>query len=197
MTGAATDPVAWQQHIRDKKRREGLAKRFKNPKDSLKLVIVRDMWLTGFDVPCLHTMYLDKYMRSHGLMQAIARVIRVFGNKPGGLVVDYLGIAHELKQASQHTQRVGGRVQPRCPKRTRSQRCSDVIKSAATCSIRGRHVRRLADGGSPCREQHIHRNQRPDGEQLRPRLVWRDLFDAQRAADHATDSRHLLDWLSD
>jgi type I restriction enzyme R subunit len=99
MTGAATDPVTWQQHIRDKKRREGLAKRFKNPKDSLKLVIVRDMWLTGFDVPCLHTMYLDKYMRSHGLMQAIARVNRVFGNKPGGLVVDYLGIAHELKQA--------------------------------------------------------------------------------------------------
>jgi len=99
MTGAATDPVTWQQHIRDKKRREGLAKRFKNPKDSLKLVIVRDMWLTGFDVPCLHTMYLDKYMRSHGLMQAIARVNRVFGSKPGGLVVDYLGIAHELKQA--------------------------------------------------------------------------------------------------
>lgn len=99
MTGAAADPVKWQQHIRDKKRREGLAKRFKNPKDSLRLVIVRDMWLTGFDVPCLHTMYLDKYMRSHGLMQAIARVNRVFGNKPGGLVVDYLGIAHELKQA--------------------------------------------------------------------------------------------------
>jgi type I restriction enzyme, R subunit len=99
MTGAATDPVNWQQHIRDKRRREGLAKHFKNPKDGLKLVIVRDMWLTGFDVPCLHTMYLDKYMRSHGLMQAIARVNRVFGNKPGGLVVDYLGIAHELKQA--------------------------------------------------------------------------------------------------
>ncbi len=99
MTGAATDPVIWQQHIRDKRRREGLAKRFKSPKDALRLVIVRDMWLTGFDVPCLHTMYLDKYMRSHGLMQAIARVNRVFGNKPGGLVVDYLGIAHELKQA--------------------------------------------------------------------------------------------------
>lgn len=99
MTGAATDPVNWQQHIRDKRRREGLAKRFKNPKDAMKLVIVRDMWLTGFDVPCLHTMYLDKYMRSHGLMQAIARVNRVFENKPGGLVVDYLGIAHELKQA--------------------------------------------------------------------------------------------------
>ncbi len=99
MTGAATDPVSWQQHIRDKRRREGLAKRFKDPRDPMKLVIVRDMWLTGFDVPCLHTMYLDKYMRSHGLMQAIARVNRVFGNKPGGLVVDYLGIAHELKQA--------------------------------------------------------------------------------------------------
>lgn len=99
MTGAATDPIGWQQHIRDKRRREALAKRIKNPKDSLKLVIVRDMWLTGFDVPCLHTMYLDKYMRSHGLMQAIARVNRVFGSKPGGLVVDYLGIAQELKLA--------------------------------------------------------------------------------------------------
>src|SRR5579885_1099779 len=99
MTGAAADPVEWQQHIRDKRRREELAKRFKDPKDPMKLVIVRDMWLTGFDVPCLHTMYLDKYMRSHGLMQAIARVNRVFGNKPGGLVVDYLGIAQELKQA--------------------------------------------------------------------------------------------------
>jgi type I restriction enzyme R subunit len=97
--GELTDPANWQQHIRDKRRREGLAKRFKNPQDSMKLVIVRDMWLTGFDVPCLHTMYLDKYMRSHGLMQAIARVNRVFRNKPGGLIVDYLGIAHELKQA--------------------------------------------------------------------------------------------------
>ena len=99
MTGSAADGPEWQQHVRDKRRREALAKRFKDPKDPFKIVIVRDMWLTGFDVPCLHTMYLDKYMRSHGLMQAIARVNRVFKDKPGGLVVDYLGIAHELKLA--------------------------------------------------------------------------------------------------
>jgi type I restriction enzyme R subunit len=99
MTGSATDPLEWQQHIRNKPRREALAKRFKAPKDPFKIVIVRDMWLTGFDAPCLHTMYVDKPMRGHGLMQAIARVNRVFKDKPGGLVVDYLGLAHELKQA--------------------------------------------------------------------------------------------------
>ncbi len=99
MTGSASDPLEWQEHIRNKPRREALAKRFKDPKDPLKIVLVRDMWLTGFDAPCLHTMYADKPMRSHGLMQAIARVNRVFKNKPGGLVVDYLGLAHELKQA--------------------------------------------------------------------------------------------------
>jgi len=99
MTGSASDPLEWQEHIRNKPRREALAKRFKDSKDQFKIVIVRDMWLTGFDAPCLHTMYLDKPMRSHGLMQTIARVNRVFKNKPGGLVVDYLGLAHELKQA--------------------------------------------------------------------------------------------------
>jgi type I restriction enzyme R subunit len=99
MTGGKGDPLPWQTHIRSKTRREDLAKRFKNPKDPFKIVIVRDMWLTGFDAPCLHTMYVDKPMRSHGLMQAIARVNRVFKDKPGGLVVDYLGLAHELKQA--------------------------------------------------------------------------------------------------
>jgi type I restriction enzyme R subunit len=99
MTGSASDPVEWQQHIRNKTRRETLARRFKDPKDPFKIVIVRDMWLTGFDAPCLHTMYMDKPMRGHGLMQAIARVNRVFKDKPGGLVVDYLGLAHELKQA--------------------------------------------------------------------------------------------------
>ena len=99
MTGSASDPVEWQQHIRNKAGREELAKRFKDPDDPLKIVIVRDMWLTGFDVPCLHTMYMDKPMRGHSLMQAIARVNRVFKDKPGGLVVDYLGLAHELKSA--------------------------------------------------------------------------------------------------
>ncbi len=99
MTGSASDPADWQPHIRNKGRREALASRFRDPKDSFQVVIVRDMWLTGFDAPSLHTMYIDKPMRGHGLMQAIARVNRVFRDKPGGLVVDYLGLAHELKQA--------------------------------------------------------------------------------------------------
>jgi type I restriction enzyme R subunit len=99
MTGSASDPSEWQQHIRSKQRREALAKRFKDPDDSLKVVIVRDMWLTGFDAPCMHTMYIDKPMQGHGLMQAIARVNRVFKDKPGGLVVDYLGLADQLKKA--------------------------------------------------------------------------------------------------
>ena len=99
MTGSASDPPAWQPHIRTKSQREALAKRFRNPGDPLRLVLVRDMWLTGFDAPSLHTMYVDKPMRGHGLMQAIARVNRVFRDKPGGLVVDYLGLAHELKRA--------------------------------------------------------------------------------------------------
>ena len=99
MTGAASDPPDWQPHIRNKPRREALAKRFRDPGDPLRVVLVRDMWLTGFDAPSLHTMYVDKPMRGHGLMQAIARVNRVFRDKPGGLVVDYLGLAHELRQA--------------------------------------------------------------------------------------------------
>ena len=99
MTGAASDPKDWQQHIGGKARRELLAKRIKDPDDPLKLVIVRDMWLTGFDAPSMHTMYIDKPMRGHGLMQAIARVNRVFRDKPAGLVVDYIGIAQNLKSA--------------------------------------------------------------------------------------------------
>ena len=101
MTGAASDPPAWQAHIgkRPKPRRELLAKRAKAPNDPLRLVIVRDMWLTGFDAPCMHTMYIDKPMKGHGLMQAIARVNRVFRDKPAGLVVDYIGVAQNLKNA--------------------------------------------------------------------------------------------------
>ncbi|RJP18934.1 MAG: type I restriction endonuclease subunit R [Deltaproteobacteria bacterium] len=99
MTGSASDPLEWQGHIRNKPRREELALRFRDPKDRFRIVIVRDMWLTGFDAPSLHTMYVDKPMRGHGLMQAIARVNRVFRDKPGGLVVDYLGLADELKAA--------------------------------------------------------------------------------------------------
>ena len=99
MTGTADDPADWQPHIRSKRRREALAGRFRDAGDPLRMVLVCDMWLTGFDAPSLHTMYLDKPMRGHGLMQAIARVNRAFKDKPGGLVVDYLGLAHELKHA--------------------------------------------------------------------------------------------------
>lgn len=102
MTGSATDPVALQSHIRSKTRQEVIRNRFKDPDDPLKLVIVRDMWLTGFDAPCMHTLYVDKPMKGHGLMQAIARVNRVFRDKPAGLVVDYIGIATELKSALVH-----------------------------------------------------------------------------------------------
>lgn len=99
MTGSAADPQNWQPHIGTKARRDLLAKRAKDPKEALKLVIVRDMWLTGFDAPSMHTMYIDKPMKGHGLMQAIARVNRVFRDKPAGLVVDYIGIAQNLKNA--------------------------------------------------------------------------------------------------
>ena len=108
MTGSASDPLDWQPHIRNKPRRETLATRFRDASDPFQIVIVRDMWLTGFDAPSLHTMYLDKPMRGHGLMQAIARVNRVFKDKPGGLVVDYLGLADELKQALATYTEAGG-----------------------------------------------------------------------------------------
>ena len=109
MTGAADDPPGWQPHIRDKRRREALARRFRDAGDPFRIALVRDMWLTGFDAPSLHTMYVDKPMRGHGLMQAVARVNRVFGDKPGGLVVDYLGLAHELKRAlAAYTESGGG-----------------------------------------------------------------------------------------
>jgi type I restriction enzyme R subunit len=114
MTGSASDPLNFQPHIRNKQRREEMADRFKKSDSSLKLVIVRDMWLTGFDVPCLHTMYLDKPIKGHGLMQTIARVNRVYKDKPGGLVVDYLGIAPMLKEAlANYTQ--SGSASPMLP----------------------------------------------------------------------------------
>ena len=99
MTGSSSDPLDWQEHIRNKERRKAIGNRLKDPKDSLRLLIVRDMFLTGFDAPCLHTMYVDKPMNGHTLMQAIARVNRVFGDKEGGLIVDYIGIAQDLKNA--------------------------------------------------------------------------------------------------
>ncbi len=113
MTGASSDELYMQTHIRSKQRRKEIGERLKNPADSLKLVIVRDMWLTGFDAPCLHTLYVDKPMRGHSLMQAIARVNRVFTEgKEGGLVVDYLGIAQELKYALAEYVIAGGEGKP-------------------------------------------------------------------------------------
>jgi type I restriction enzyme R subunit len=112
MTGSADDGPDWQPHIRNKDKRRKLANRFKDSKDPFRIVIVRDMWLTGFDAPCLHTMYVDKPMQGHGLMQAIARVNRVFRDKPGGLVVDYLGLADQLKQALATYTESGGRGNP-------------------------------------------------------------------------------------
>ncbi len=112
MTGSADDGPDWQPHIRNKDKRRKLANRFKDSKDPFRIVIVRDMWLTGFDAPCLHTMYADKPMQGHGLMQAIARVNRVFRDKPGGLVVDYLGLADQLKKALGVYTESGGKGDP-------------------------------------------------------------------------------------
>lgn len=112
MTGSAEDGPEWQRHIGNKEKRRKLAARFKDSEDAFRMVIVRDMWLTGFDAPCLHTMYVDKPMQGHGLMQAIARVNRVFKNKPGGLIVDYLGLASQLKNALSTYTQSGGQGNP-------------------------------------------------------------------------------------
>jgi len=112
MTSSSSDPQSWQKHNTSKQDRKDIGERFKDPNDKLKFVIVRDMWLTGFDAPCLHTMYIDKPMRGHNLMQAIARVNRVFKDKPGGLIVDYIGIGLELKQAIATYTESGGKGEP-------------------------------------------------------------------------------------
>ncbi len=112
MTSTSSDPENWQVHNTTKQNRKAIGDRFKDEGDDLKLVIVRDMWLTGFDVPCLHTMYVDKAMRGHNLMQAIARVNRVFKDKPGGLIVDYIGIASDLKTALATYTASGGQGAP-------------------------------------------------------------------------------------
>ncbi|MEZ6105632.1 MAG: DUF3387 domain-containing protein, partial [Pirellulaceae bacterium] len=109
MTGSAADGPAWQPHIRTQERRKALATHFKKASSPFKLAIVRDMWLTGFDCPSAHTMYVDKPMQGHGLMQAIARVNRVFGEKPGGLIVDYLGIGDSLQAALRTYTESGGK----------------------------------------------------------------------------------------
>ena len=112
MTGSSADPASYQHHIRNKERRKAIGERLKDPADELKMVIVRDMWLTGFDAPCLHTLYIDKPMQGHNLMQAIARVNRVYKDKPGGLIVDYIGIASDLKKALAVYTESGGKGKP-------------------------------------------------------------------------------------
>jgi len=112
MTGSPSDPPQWQKHIYSKDKKRYLAERFKDPNDSFKIAIVRDMWLTGFDVPCLATMYIDKPMKGHNLMQAIARVNRVYKDKPGGLIVDYIGIGYDLKKAISDYTASGGKGTP-------------------------------------------------------------------------------------
>ncbi|MBN2180374.1 MAG: type I restriction endonuclease subunit R [Sedimentisphaerales bacterium] len=112
MTSTSSDPESWQIHSTTKQDRKEIAERFKDPFNPLKIVIVCDMWLTGFDVPCLHTMYVDKPMRGHNLMQAIARVNRIFRDKPGGLIVDYIGIASDLKNALATYTQSGGKGTP-------------------------------------------------------------------------------------
>ena len=129
MTGSASDPGEWQQHIRNKGRREELAKRFRDSSDPFKMVLVRDMWLTGFDAPSLHTMYADKPMHGHNLMQAIARVNRVFRDKPGGLVVDYLGLAPALQIAVKTYTESGGT----------GNAVEDLDKESAVAVLRDKH----------------------------------------------------------
>ena len=112
MTGSSSDPLDFQPHVRNKKKRKALGERLKDENDSLKIAIVRDMWLTGFDAPSLHTLYVDKPMKGHNLMQAIARVNRVYKDKEGGLVVDYIGIATDLKKALSVYVESGGKGKP-------------------------------------------------------------------------------------
>jgi type I restriction enzyme R subunit len=112
MTGSSSDPLSFQPHVRNKAKRKAMGERLKDPKDKLKIAIVRDMWLTGFDAPSMHTLYLDKPMKGHNLMQAIARVNRVYKDKEGGLVVDYIGIANDLKRALSLYTESGGRGKP-------------------------------------------------------------------------------------
>jgi type I restriction enzyme R subunit len=112
MTGSASDKALLRPHIYSAQVKKRLEKRFKDPADPLRLVIVRDMWLTGFDAPCVHTLYVDKPMKGHNLMQAIARVNRVFKDKQGGLVVDYIGIANELRSALKEYTASNGRGSP-------------------------------------------------------------------------------------
>jgi type I restriction enzyme R subunit len=134
MTSASSDGPEISRHHTTKEERRALAERMKDPGDELRLVIVRDMWLTGFDVPCLHTLYIDKPMKGHNLMQAIARVNRVYRDKTGGLIVDYLGIAFDLKKALSFYSDSGGRGDPPWRRNRRSTLCSKSWRWFRSCS---------------------------------------------------------------
>ena len=158
MTGSASDPLDWQPHIRNKDRREALANRFRDPADPLRVVLVRDMWLTGFDAPSLHTMYVDKPMRGHGLVQAIARVNRVFRDKPGGLVVDYLGLAQDLKTALATYTESGGTGERRWARTKRWRSCWRSTRSVArsftaSTGLCGREAMRRNVGAASARSR--------------------------------------------
>lgn len=195
MTGSADDGPDWQPHIRNKDKRRKLANRFKDSKDPFRIVIVRDMWLTGFDAPCLHTMYADKPMQGHGLMQAIARVNRVFRDKPGGLVVDYLGLADQLKHALATYTESGGKGDPTYDER---QAIAAMLeKHDAACAmlhgfdwgpwVTGKPAERLAL--IPAGQEHIL--QQDDGKRRFVQLVT-DLsrtFALAAASDEATAIR--------
>ncbi len=156
MSGAASDAPEFRPHIRSKADNSRLAARMRNPDDPLQLVIVRDMWLTGFDAPCLHTLYVDKPMRGHGLMQAIARVNRVFGSKPAGLVVDYLGIADQMRQAVDRYSRTAPDSSSAARCRRESGRASSRIRWSACC----RSTVARSDS-SPCRAISSRRSRSP------------------------------------
>jgi len=146
MTGSASDKALLRPHIYSSQSKKRLEKRFKDPSDPLKLVIVRDMWLTGFDAPCVHTMYVDKPMKGHNLMQAIARVNRVFKDKPGGLVVDYIGIANELKAALKDYTHAKGKGDPTHQRRRGTGSAAGENGRAARHAARLR-LHRLPDPG--------------------------------------------------
>jgi type I restriction enzyme R subunit len=195
MTGSADDGPAWQPHIRSKDRRRRMATRFKDAKDPFRIVIVRDMWLTGFDAPCLHTMYVDKPMHGHGLMQAIARVNRVFRDKPGGLVVDYLGLADQLKRALATYTESGGKGDPTFD--TAAAIAVMLEKHEVACSmlngfdwsrwISGSPAERLAL--IPAGREHILAQ--PDGQQRWAKVVMElsRAFALAAATDEATTIR--------
>ena len=194
MTGSADDGPDWQPHIRNKTQRRALAKRFKDSKNSFRIVIVRDMWLTGFDAPCLHTMYADKPMQGHGLMQAIARVNRVFRDKPGGLVVDYLGLADQLKHALSVYTESGGQGSPAVDTAQaiavmleKHEIASDILHGLAWAAVVGDAKKTYAL--IPAAQEHVL--EQPDGKKRFVQVVTElsRAFALCAASDAATEIR--------